>query len=117
MWLPILDLSFDIAEGEILKWYVEEGGKIAGVVRTEHDGYFFFERVTPGRYRLSIDPEQARRLKLCPLEVGAINVGFEADILVRDIEIRSCETATPRIVKKIDLGESGETPSPAVALP
>ncbi|MFZ9396402.1 MAG: hypothetical protein ACO25F_10130 [Erythrobacter sp.] len=77
----------------------EVGGKLVGVVRTELDGYFFFEQVPPGRYRLTIDPDQVSRLKLCPLEAAMITVGFESEIVTRDIEIRTCEAPKPVIAQ------------------
>lgn len=87
----------------------DENGKLAGMVRTEVDGYYFFERVLPGRYRLSIDPEQAGRLNLCPVDLGTITVGYEPDVVVRDIEIRSC--TNPRsVIAQADQDEQGPQP-------
>lgn|GEM_PF-363832 len=85
----------------------EENGKIVGIVKTELDGYYFFERVMPGSYRLSIDPAQAGRLNLCPLDFGTITVGYESDVIARDIEIKSCEAPQPRIVKQEGVMQPG----------
>lgn len=71
---------------------VDEKGKIVAYSKTELDGYFFFERVPPGQYRLRIDPEQVERLQLCPIEQEAVFVGYESSIVNRDIAIDSCAT-------------------------
>ncbi len=73
----------------------EVGGKVVGVVRTELDGYFFFEQVPPGRYRLTIEPDQATRLNLCAADVGLVTIGYEAEVVARDIDIKTCETPQP----------------------
>lgn len=86
----------------------EENGKVIGIARTEVDGYYFFERVAPGNYRLTIEPEQAERLDLCPAELGTISVGYEPDVIVRDIEIRSCEIAQPVIAESDDNARQAE---------
>ncbi|HEX5644806.1 MAG TPA: carboxypeptidase-like regulatory domain-containing protein, partial [Erythrobacter sp.] len=73
----------------------EVGGRVVGVVRTELDGYFFFEQVPPGRYRLTIDPDQATRLNLCAADVGLVTIGYEAEVVAHDIDIKTCETPQP----------------------
>ncbi len=86
----------------------EENGKIVGVARTEVDGYYFFERVVPGSYRLTIEPEQAKRLNLCPADLGTISVGFEPDVIVRDIAIQTCGTSQPVIAETDEEEPQGE---------
>ncbi|MGB3753204.1 MAG: hypothetical protein WA954_04815 [Parerythrobacter sp.] len=64
-----------------------------GYTRTELDGYYFFERVKPGRYSVVVDPDQATKLDLCPADTPPVDVGFEADLLKADIDIVACSAA------------------------
>lgn len=77
----------------------DESGKIVGIVKTELDGYYFFERVPPGRYRITLDPDQASRLNLCPVDFGMITVGYESSLLAKDIEIGQCKIDRPVIAR------------------
>lgn len=67
----------------------DAAGGVEHSVRTERDGYFFFEQVRPDRYEVVIEPEQAQRLNLCmataPLEVGA-----RGDVLSHDLTVGPC---------------------------
>ncbi|HSM54079.1 MAG TPA: SdrD B-like domain-containing protein, partial [Erythrobacter sp.] len=77
----------------------DENGKVVGIVKTELDGYYFFERVPPGRYRITLDPDQASRLNLCPVDFGTITVGFESSLVAKDIEIGVCAIDRPVIAR------------------
>ena len=66
---------------------VDSDGKQSGSTRTEYDGFYVFERVRPGRYRLEIDPDDARRLavKSAPVEVtigpgGGLTAGLDLTV-------------------------------------
>ncbi|MEZ5680730.1 MAG: hypothetical protein R3E14_05480 [Erythrobacter sp.] len=76
---------------------VNEKGEVVAYARTEVDGYYFFERIMPGTYRLRIDPDQIDRLQLCPLNGEAIFVGHISDVVTRDLSISSC---APRIARR-----------------
>ncbi|MGE4304183.1 MAG: hypothetical protein AB7E24_09150 [Novosphingobium sp.] len=60
-------------------------------VRTEVDGYYFFEQVPPGNYELVIDPEQAKRLNICLPGAEKILVPPSANQLSRNLTIESCK--------------------------
>jgi hypothetical protein len=69
---------------------VDERGKIVAYAKTELDGYFFFERVPPGQYKLQIDPDQVERLQLCTLKQEAVFIGYDSSVLKRDLAIETC---------------------------
>ena len=66
-------------------------GEVIYFAKTEVDGYFFFERVQPGRYTLAIDPDQVSRLGLCELDGEAIVIDPQSSIVTRDLTIRQCD--------------------------
>lgn len=66
-------------------------GTIVAYARTEIEGYYFFERVLPGSYTIELDPEQSERLKLCADQPYTLKVGYEADLIQRDIDIAVCD--------------------------
>lgn len=56
---------------------VDSKGDVVASARTEYDGYFFIDRVPPGKYHLRIDPDQAAKLKI--RLVGDVPVGASPD--------------------------------------
>ena len=66
-------------------------GKIVDYARTEIEGYYFFERVLPGSYTIELDPDQSTSLKLCADREYTLDVGYESDLLSRDIDIAVCQ--------------------------
>lgn len=75
----------------------DASGQIAGTVRSERGGYYFFEQIRPGRYALVIDEEQARRLGVCLAAPVAVDLPATGDFITRDLEVVSCapEAAPP----------------------
>ncbi|MCB2067425.1 MAG: hypothetical protein KDE15_12395 [Erythrobacter sp.] len=71
---------------------VEEGGGPQFWTRTERGGYFFFEQVLPGTYRMMIEPEQAERLGICLDAPELVEVSARGDIIAQDYTVRVCET-------------------------
>ena len=69
----------------------DASGQVAGNVRTERGGYYFFEQIAPGQFQLVIDPEQAGRLGLCLVTPVEITVPPAGDVLTRDFAVTSCE--------------------------
>jgi len=65
-------------------------GHIVGTTRTERGGAYFFEQVKPGRFKLTLDPEQAQRMGICL--VGGVDVIItpKGDIYKQDANIREC---------------------------
>ncbi|MXP48333.1 hypothetical protein GRI43_13130 [Altererythrobacter luteolus] len=68
----------------------DESGKIVSYAKTEVDGYYFFERLKPGNYTISLDADQTAKLNLCTDQEYTLTVGYESDILTRDVDIRVC---------------------------
>jgi hypothetical protein len=54
-------------------------GAVVRKVRSEYDGFFLFERVPPGRYRLRVQPESLRPLGLVPPPERAVGIGAEGE--------------------------------------
>lgn len=68
---------------------VDPKGEVIASAKTEYDGYFFLERVPPGKYALRIDPEQASKLGIslaAPIPVKAgLDGGLVGDVVVKII--------------------------------
>lgn len=95
-----------ISEVEGTAHYVEDGvqqpvsgvrlnllsgsGQIVARTRTEHDGFFLFEQVRPGSYRIALEPEQARVLGLCLPSAPEIVVTASPDVMRHDLPITRC---------------------------
>ncbi|MBU3994079.1 MAG: hypothetical protein KKA12_16250 [Alphaproteobacteria bacterium] len=60
-------------------------------VRTEVDGYYFFEQIPPGNYELVIDPEQAKRLNICLPGAEKIAIPPSANRFSRNLTVESCK--------------------------
>jgi hypothetical protein len=69
---------------------LDEKGDVAGSVRTERGGYYFFEQVRPGTFRLTLDPDQAKRLGICMVGSAAIKIAPTSDIYTLDAVVREC---------------------------
>jgi len=52
--------------------------------QTQSDGYFFFARVQPGRYMLSIDPNDLKKMQMKALEPIEVIATAQGDIVVLD---------------------------------
>ena len=68
---------------------VDAGGQQIARARTEADGYFLFERIRPGQYRLEIDPGQARNLKIHLQKVPEIRIGPKSSALRETLVVAS----------------------------
>jgi hypothetical protein len=69
---------------------LDHKGEIAGSTRTERGGYYFFEQIKPGAFKLALDQEQAERLGICMVTSAAIEIAPTGDIYKRDAVIREC---------------------------
>ncbi|MCP5386265.1 MAG: carboxypeptidase regulatory-like domain-containing protein [Novosphingobium sp.] len=69
---------------------LDEHEDVFRFVRTEADGYYFFEEIPPGEYSLAIDPEQAKRLGICLDATEWVVVPFQSDRIARDLTIAEC---------------------------
>jgi hypothetical protein len=59
---------------------VDMDGQVVQSTRSEIDGFFLFEQVVAGSYRLRVDAEQAARLALVPPPERAIEIDGAGDI-------------------------------------
>lgn len=66
-------------------------GKPVAFARTEVDGYYFFERVAPGRYTIAVDEGQASRLGICLAGESGVAVGPASAVITRDLAVSACQ--------------------------
>jgi hypothetical protein len=59
---------------------IDESGSVAATAFSEFDGFFLFERVPYGRYRLRVAPGDARRLQVAEPLRADVTLGREADV-------------------------------------
>jgi hypothetical protein len=62
-------------------------GTIAAQARTESDGFYLFERLPAGDYRLELDPEQARALKIRIEAPIALKVSGKSRVLSQPVYV------------------------------
>ncbi|MEE8545820.1 MAG: carboxypeptidase-like regulatory domain-containing protein, partial [Alphaproteobacteria bacterium] len=58
---------------------LDQGGKVVAEVKSAFDGFFLFEFVTPGRYRVRVSPEQVARLRLVAPPGQEVVIGVADD--------------------------------------
>lgn len=66
---------------------VDDRGVVRRETRSEHDGFYLFERVPPGRYAVRVAPGQVRRLGLRPVPERAVEIGPDGEV-VRGIDLQ-----------------------------
>ncbi len=66
---------------------VDDTGAIVGKTRSEADGFFLFERMKPGHYRIEIEPAQAQRLNIALESSMELNVDGSTAVLQRDLTV------------------------------
>ncbi len=100
---PIVELSE--IEGSVIFVDGEERRGVSGLrlklhnvadgaeywVRTQRDGYFFYEQILPGTYSVIIDPAQAQRLGLCLDPIDPFTVPATGSFLEQNFSVRRCE--------------------------
>lgn len=64
-------------------------------LRSEADGYFYFEQLRPGRYEIVLDEDQAERLQLCLLPGARNELEIDPDggSQTADVRITKCSPA------------------------
>lgn len=65
---------------------VDAKENVIATTKTEYDGYFFFERVPPGEYKVRIDPDQAAKLAIQLLNTVPVKAGADGG-LVGEIKV------------------------------
>ena len=70
-------------------------GTVVRDAKSEYDGFYLFERVPPGRYRLRVEPDQIRILGLVPPPERAVEIGPEGET-VRGVDFFLESSLPPR---------------------
>jgi len=60
---------------------VDARGEVFRSRRTESDGFFLFDQVCPGKYRIALEPDQAARLGIVLADPQPVVIGPEADVV------------------------------------
>ncbi|GEO01320.1 hypothetical protein NSE01_31520 [Novosphingobium sediminis] len=64
-------------------------GSLAARARSESDGFFLFERLPAGQYRLELDPQQAASLKIKLEGPVTLTLGGKSSVLRQSIYVKS----------------------------
>ncbi|WP_083554903.1 hypothetical protein [Novosphingobium sp. NDB2Meth1] len=64
-------------------------GSLAARARSESDGFFLFERLPAGEYRLELDPQQAAALKIRLEGPVTLTLGGKSSVLRQSITVKS----------------------------
>jgi hypothetical protein len=64
-------------------------GSLAARARSESDGFFLFERLPAGEYRLELDPQQAASLKIRLEGPVTLTLGGKSSVLRQSIYVKS----------------------------
>ena len=59
----------------LVLWVIDAAGKPVAHARTEADGYFLFEQLKPGDYRIALDGAQATNLKIRLAQPVSLHLG------------------------------------------
>lgn len=70
--------------------FENEAGEMEDWARTERGGYFFYERMKPGIYRVLLDPEQSDRYELCLASPDIVTVPPTGDVINLDLVLENC---------------------------
>ena len=69
---------------------IDKKDEIVGATRTERGGYYFIEQIMPGKFKLRIDPEQAKNLGICMADNPDITVAPTGDIYTVNADVQEC---------------------------
>lgn len=70
-------------------------GSLAARARSESDGFFLFERLPAGEYRLELDPQQATSLKIQLEGPITLTLGGKASVERQSVHVKSVNEASP----------------------
>ena len=59
--------------------------------RSESDGFYLFERLPAGEYRLELDPQQAATLKIQLAEPLSLTLSGTSSVLRQSIYVKSAQ--------------------------
>lgn len=60
---------------------VRPSGEVVQTVRSEYDGFYLFQFVRPGEYRIRIAPTQAQRLHLLAQDSAAVRITGQGEVI------------------------------------
>ena len=60
---------------------IDKDGNIVKEVKSEFDGFYLFDFIPPGRYRIRVAPEQVQRLNLVSVPEQDVEIKWEGTIL------------------------------------
>ncbi|WP_156424815.1 hypothetical protein [Novosphingobium fuchskuhlense] len=66
-------------------------GTLAARARSESDGFFLFERLPAGEYRLDLDPQQAATLKIRLEAPVTVTLGGKSGVVRQSITVKSAQ--------------------------
>ncbi len=66
-------------------------GTLAARARSESDGFYLFERLPAGEYRLELDPQQAATLKIQLAEPLSLTLSGKSSVLRQSIYVKSAQ--------------------------
>ena len=75
---------------------IDPQGRTAARTRTGSDGSFWFEKLSPGTYRLALDPGQAARLGIALVNPEPVMVGPDGPSLRQNLRIRALTAVGPQ---------------------
>ena len=75
---------------------LDPAGEVARETRSGYDGFYLFDKVPPGTYRLRIDPRQVERLRLATPQEPEIHLGGGDVASGVDFELTKEDAAEPR---------------------
>ena len=70
-------------------------GSLAARARSESDGFFLFERLPAGEYRLELEPQQAAALKIRLEGPVTLKLGGKSSVLRQSITVKSANEPSP----------------------
>lgn len=90
---------------------VDESGGVADETRSEHDGFYLFMKVPPGKYSVRLHPDDTARFNAQAEGLGEILIGSEGDVVSgRDLVLHK-KAAEPDVLAQTPL--EAQVPPPA----
>jgi hypothetical protein len=76
---------------------VDKKGAVIASAKTEYDGYFFIDKVSPGEYQLKLDPEQAAKLNIQLSGPVSVKATAEGGLIGKiEVNVVPSSPATPK---------------------
>jgi hypothetical protein len=76
---------------------VDKKGAVIASAKTEYDGSFFIDKVSPGEYQLKLDPEQAAKLNIQLSGPVSVKATAEGGLIGKiEVNVVPSSPATPK---------------------